>query len=159
MPSSEDSEGIMHEVSMVDDIDLVDFTKVTALLKDAYWSIGITRDEVLFGAKNSTLVVGAYLDDVLVGYLRVISDRVRFAYLLDVIVAPEYRKQGIGSALVRYAMAHGCLKLVYQWLLRTRDAQGVYDRIGFRNIDHPEQWMIIQHERSRRESFPADEKL
>jgi len=30
------------------------------------------------------------------------------------------------------------MKYVYQWLLRTRDAHGVYEKAGFKLIDAPE---------------------
>ena len=141
------------DVGFVDEIDRIDFAKVTAMLTEAYWCAGITQSEVLFGAQNSTLVVGAYLNDELVGYLRVISDRVRFAYVLDVIVDSRYQKQGIGQGMVRYALGHEKLKLVYQWLLRTRSAQGVYSKVGFRTIEHPEHWMILEKGRPNRDPF------
>jgi GNAT superfamily N-acetyltransferase len=146
----------MIELILVDDPERIDFDKVTALLAGAYWSPGIGRSEVVFGARHSTLVVGAYLQDELVGYLRVISDRARFAYLVDVIVDPGYRGQGIGQAMVRYALNHERLKAVYQWLLRTRDAHGVYSRFGFINIDQPDRWMVRQTERPKRTDFQGE---
>ena len=146
----------MVEVKIVDDLEQIDFDKVTALLADAYWTPGIGRSEVMFGASHSTLVLGAYLKDELVGYLRVISDRARFAYLLDVIVDPEYRRQGIGQALVRHALNHERLKAVYQWLLRTKDAHGVYSRFGFTNIDQPDRWMVRQTDRPPRTDFQGE---
>jgi len=146
------------DIHFVDEIDKIDFVKVTAMLTRSYWCPGINQDEVLFSAQNSALVVGAYLEGELVGYLRIISDRARFAYILDVIVDPQYQRQGIGQGLVRYAMAHESLKLVYQWLLRTKTAQGVYKKVGFETIEHPENWMIIQKDRPNRDKskFPSE---
>jgi GNAT superfamily N-acetyltransferase len=146
----------MIELKLVDDLERIDFDKVTAMLAEAYWSPGIGRSEVFFGASHSTLVVGAYMKDELVGYLRVISDRARFAYLLDVIVDSGYRGQGIGQALVRYALNHERLKAVYQWLLRTRDAHGVYSRFGFSNIDQPDRWMVRKTDRPPRTDFHGE---
>jgi GNAT superfamily N-acetyltransferase len=144
---------VIMDVRFVDEIGKIDFAKVTAMLTDAYWCVGITQSEVLFSAQNSTLVVGAYLNDELVGYLRVISDRTRFAYILDVIIDSRYRKQGIGQRMVQYTLGRERLKLVYQWLLRTKDAQGVYSQVGFRTMEHPEQWMMIQKDRPNRDAF------
>lgn len=66
------------------------------MLKDAWWSKGITISEVMQGAKNSALVVGVFTNDGLqIGYSRVVSDKTRFAYILDVYVDERYRRKGI----------------------------------------------------------------
>ncbi len=76
-----------------------------------------------------------------VGFCRVISDKTRFAYLLDVIVAEDCRTQGIGQAMIRFAVTHPELRDVYQWLLKTSDAHGVYGKCGFAPLEDPEHYM------------------
>jgi len=129
----------------------VDFDKVADWLKDVYWSPGISKQEVIFGTSHSSLVVSGF-DPAgrQVSFLRVVSDRARFAYLADVIVDPARRGQGIGRAMVRFAMDAPEMSMIYQWLLRTRDAHGVYARLGFMPLDHSENWMIIQKPRETR---------
>ena len=150
------------DVEFSDDLERIDFAWVTAILAEAYWSVGIQQAEVVFGAQNSALVAGAYLDGEQVGYLRVVSDRTRFAYIADVIVDPRYQKQGIGQGMVRYAMAHERLKLVFQWLLTTSTAHGVYEKVGFEALERPENWMIHHKGRptpdaySRRSAFARE---
>nr|WP_319377384.1 GNAT family N-acetyltransferase [uncultured Methanoregula sp.] len=115
---------------------------IHAMLEKTYWSTGITREEIAHGIKNSALVVGAYADNGRqVGFCRVISDKTRFAYLLDVIVAEDCRRKGIGQTMVRYAISHPDLRHVYQWLLKTSDAHGVYAKCGFLPCTEPELWM------------------
>jgi len=80
---------------------------------------------------------------VQVGYARCVSDKTRFAYILDVYVDENHRKQGIARAMVKYIISHPDLKDVYQWTLRTRDAHGVYKEVGFKPCAQPEQWMEI----------------
>jgi GNAT superfamily N-acetyltransferase len=129
----------------------MDFDKVTAMLKDAFWSPGIKKDEVLQGAENSALEVGAFTNDnEQIGYARVISDITRFAYILDVIVDERYRKQGIGQAMMKYILNHDELRDVYQWLLITKDAHGVYQKVGFKPISRPDDWMEIRNNRPKR---------
>ena len=78
----------------------IDFDVVSKWLGEAYWSPGITKAEVILGARNSSLVVGGFDESgKQVSFLRVLSDQVRFAYILDVIVDPARRKQGIGIQL------------------------------------------------------------
>jgi N-acetylglutamate synthase-like GNAT family acetyltransferase len=134
-----------------DGYDEMDFDKITYLLKDAFWSIGIGKPEVIQGAQNSALLVGAYSpENKQIGFARVISDKTRFAYILDVIVDESYRKQGIGQAMMNYILNHPDLKDVYQWLLITKDAHGVYKKVGFDIISKPDDWMEIRHTRPSR---------
>jgi ribosomal protein S18 acetylase RimI-like enzyme len=115
---------------------------IRGMLAKTYWSPGITKNEIAQGMRNSALVVGAYADDGRqVGFCRVISDRTRFAYLLDVIVAEDCRHRGTGQAMVRFAVTHPDLKDVYQWLLKTSDAHGVYGKCGFAPLEDAERWM------------------
>ena len=104
------------------------------------------------GARITALLVGAFTPDNLhgFGFLRVVSDKTRFAYILDVIVDENYRKQGIGQAMVRFLLNHPDLKDVYQWVLLTKDAHGVYKKVGFNPIADPEGWMEIRHVRPAR---------
>jgi len=128
-----------------------DFGKVTEMLKNAFWSIGIMENEVIQGARNSALLVGAFTaDNKQIGYARVISDGTRFAYILDVIVDEKYRKQGIGQAMIRFILNHPVLKDIYQWLLITKDAHGVYQKVGFNPVARPNDWMEIRYKRPDR---------
>ena len=131
--------------------DQMDFDKVTAMLTGAWWSKGITKSEVIQGAVNSAFLAGAFTpDNKQIGYSRVISDKTRFAYILDVIVDEQYRKQGIGHSMIKFIMAHPALTDVYQWLLVTKDAHGVYQKVGFNPISRPSNWMEIRYKRPDR---------
>ena len=126
------------------------------MLSKVFWSPGITRNEILKGIKNSALVVGAYMETgQQIGFLRVVSDKVRFAYLMDVVVHEKYRRQGIGQKMVRFALSHPELKDVYQWLLGTLDAHGVYKKLGFEPLKNTEKWMSIIKPRPERPIFPG----
>ena len=134
-----------------DDIKRFDFDKVTGMLHSAFWSEGIGIKEVRQGADNSALVVGAFTPEGnQIGYARAISDKTRFAYILDVYVDERYRKQGIGQGMVKFILNHPSLKDVYQWLLITRDAHGVYSKVGFKQLENPANWMEIRHPRPKR---------
>jgi predicted N-acetyltransferase YhbS len=133
---------------IVDSIKKMDFARVTAMLNEAYWSKGIGIDEVKKGAKHSALVVGAFTEEgTQVGYARVISDKTRFAYILDVYVNAHFRKKGIGQGMIQLILNHPKLKDVYQWLLITKDAHGVYSKTGFKLLENPDRWMEIRNPR------------
>jgi ribosomal protein S18 acetylase RimI-like enzyme len=103
-----------------------------ALLANQYW----TQDFSLALMARAHLgsqawVVACESDDRIVGSARAVSDGARFAWLMDVIVAPEQRGRGIGQALVRALLEHPALRGVAYIGLRTRDAHGLYTKFGF----------------------------
>jgi GNAT superfamily N-acetyltransferase len=85
-----------------------------------------------------------------IGYARAISDKTRYAYILDVYVDENFRKQGVGQAMIKFILNHTKLKDVYQWLLITKDAHGVYSKLGFKPLENPERWMEIRNHGPKR---------
>ncbi len=128
----------------------MDFLKVTGMLADAFWSRDIKIDEVKKGALNSALTVGVFFNETQIAYSRVISDKTRFAYILDVYVDEEFRKKGVGQLMINSILGHDDLKDVYQWLLITGDAHKVYSKSGFKPLGMPENWMEIRKQRPER---------
>lgn len=141
----------MEKVTIKDGTSEMDFEKVTEMLSKADWSPGIGIYEVKKGAHNSSLVVGAFLPNgTQIGYARVVSDKTRFAFILDVYVQETYRKKGIGQGMLNYIISHKKLEDVYIWMLITEDAHGVYRKVGFEPISHPENCMEIRKGRPER---------
>ncbi len=128
----------------------MDFERVTEMLSQAYWSSDIKIDEIKKAAVNSALVIGAYSeDDRQIAYGRVISDKTRFAYLTDFYVDMEFRKKGICRKMAELVLAHPDLADVYQWLLVTGDAHGLYEKCGFKVIARPLDFMEIRSPRPK----------
>ncbi|MDB5102404.1 MAG: acetyltransferase [Fibrobacteres bacterium] len=94
-------------------------------------------------------MAGCYLGGQQVGYLRLISDKVRFGYIMDVYVDEAHRRKGIAANLVRFAMGHPEVAEVYVWLLGTRDGHSVYRQAGFGPLPNPDFWMIHRKEKNR----------
>lgn len=141
-------------IHIYDGFDKMDFAKVTEMLSKAHWSIGISVEAVIKGASKSAVVVGAFLDGEQIGYARAVSDETRFAYIMDVYVDERFRKRGIGQMMVHHILKHDILKDVYQWLLRTKDAHGVYQKCGFQSLAEPARWMEIQNPKSNEARIP-----
>jgi GNAT superfamily N-acetyltransferase len=132
------------DYQIIDDIQKMDFSLIQSWLTATYWVPGITLEEVEKSARNSSLVVGAFEPNgTQVGYLRVVSDKFRFAYLMDVYTEPTHRKRGLATAMIRFSFEHPDFQTIQTWLLATRDSQQVYEPIGFKSLEHPERWMAI----------------
>ena len=97
----------------------------------SYWGRGRSRERVQGTIDGSRRIVGLYLGSEQVGFARAISDGVTMAYLADVYVTEPHRGRGLGAELVR-EMIEGEGAPDVHWLLHTRDAQELYERLGFR---------------------------
>jgi GNAT superfamily N-acetyltransferase len=109
-------------------------------LKDIYWAAGRTIDEVQTTI-DSSVCFGIYLNDGQIGFARVITDYVVFAYLMDVFIAEEHRGKGYSSILMSAIMSELVLKVVKIWRLATSDAHYLYEKFGFKALAHPEKMM------------------
>ena len=114
-----------------DDPSRVDLDELHRFLStEAYWALGRSRETVERLVREASRVVGVYHGVRLVGFARAASDRVSFAYLADVYILPELQGRGVGEALVR-EIVDGSPFANVRWLLHTRDAHGLYEKLGF----------------------------
>ena len=113
---------------------------IHAYLTRSYWSPGVPRDVVARAIANS-MCFGIYLGDTQVGFARVVTDKASFAYLADVYVLEEHRRQGLSKRLVETIQAHPDLQGLRRFLLATRDAHGLYAQFGFKPLAVPERMM------------------
>ncbi|WP_181794391.1 GNAT family N-acetyltransferase [Streptomyces sp. WELS2] len=112
------------------------------LSSDTYWAPGRPREKHE-RAMASSLNFGVYATQSgeQVAYARVVTDRALFAWLADVYVDPSVRGKGVGTAFVARIRDHLAPFGLSRLLLATEDAHGVYARLGFRPLEHPEQYM------------------
>jgi N-acetylglutamate synthase-like GNAT family acetyltransferase len=124
------------------DAQRIDVDFVHGFLKTTYWAGSRSRETVERSIRNS-LCFGVYRrDGCQVGFARVVSDHAVFAYLADVFVVSEVRGLGAGKLLIRTIVEHPDLQGLQVFLLRTRDAHGLYSQFGFTAAPRPEELMV-----------------
>lgn len=118
------------------------------ICKESYWGKDMTRDLVVKSIENSNLCFGLFDGNPevnssakQVGFARIITDFVRFAYLADVFVIEEYRGRGLSKWLMETIVSEPRLKGA-AFHLTTKDAHGLYEKFGFQPIDQPENRML-----------------
>jgi predicted N-acetyltransferase YhbS len=117
-----------------DDPARVDVDAVHRYLSEAsYWATGRSRVTVEKLVREATRVVALYDGDDTVGFCRVVSDDVTFAFLFDVYVLETYRGRGLGKELIREAVDLGP-QAELPWFLRTR-TPSLYHAFGFEPAD------------------------
>ncbi len=101
------------------------------LSEKSYWAKGRSRADVEKSLDVSQRVIGCYgPDGRMVGFCRISSDEVVFAYLCDLFVLEEFRGRGLGDAIVREAVERGRHRDL-RWLLGTVTGHDFYRRFGF----------------------------
>jgi GNAT superfamily N-acetyltransferase len=110
------------------------------LSTQSYWAVGIPYETVQKSVENA-LCFGVYAGKTQVGFARVITDFATTAYIGDVFILPDYRKNGLSKWLVETMTSHPDLQGFRRWILATADAHTLYEKYGFVVVQHPERWM------------------
>jgi GNAT superfamily N-acetyltransferase len=108
----------------------LDMEAVFGFLAQAKWWTELTR-ESLERALRHSLCFSLKEGDRQIGFARVITDFVTYAYLCDVYIVEERRGRGLGSWLIHSALEHPDLKKLKRVALITHDAQGFYLGLDF----------------------------
>lgn len=130
----------MNVITVSTDKNKLDVPFIQHFLKDIYWAAGRTIEEVQTSIDHS-FCFGIYLDDKQIGFARVITDYVVFAYLMDVFIAEEHRGKCYSSILIDNMMKEPRLQNIKIWRLATKDAHFLYRKFGFNELANPEKLM------------------
>ncbi|UFH46962.1 GNAT family N-acetyltransferase [Flavobacterium galactosidilyticum] len=130
----------MNVITVSTDKNKLDVPFIQQFLKDIYWAAGRTIEEVQTSIDHS-FCFGIYLDDKQIGFARVITDYVVFAYLMDVFIAEEHRGKCYSSILIDNMMKEPQLQNIKIWRLATKDAHFLYRKFGFNELANPEKLM------------------
>ena len=106
---------------------------------EAYWSTGIPRD-LFERSLEGSLCFGLFDGDPArdgrqAGFSRVVTDSATFAWLCDVFVLPAYRGRGLGRWLIETVAGHPDLQEQRAFVLATRDAHGLYAKLGWEPVE------------------------
>lgn len=111
-----------------------------------HWALGRSRadqDRILQTSRNYGMYEQATGRQV--AYARVVTDEVTFAWLADVFVSPEHRRQGLGRQLIRRMLddleSLGLRRIV---LKASQEGRGLYEQAGWEPLDGGEDWMELR---------------
>ncbi len=115
------------------------------LAKEAYWCADIPR-KVLEVAIQHSINFGLYerKSKLQVGFARVVTDKATFAWLCDVYIEDEHRKNGLSKMLMENVVQHPELKSLRRFCLTTKDSHFLYEKFGFQITKTPGYWMEIK---------------
>ena len=108
----------------------IDLDAAYALLAHTHWADTLTRD-TLERAAASSLCFGILHGERLVGFTHVITDLATYGYLTDVVVHADFRRRGLGLWFMQRVLESPGLQGLRRIALLTRDAEDLYQRLGF----------------------------
>ena len=116
--------------------EIVKLEDVLHLYQAVGWTNYTHQPEMLEQALSHSLVIYLALDgDAVVGLIRLVGDGFSSVFVQDLIVLPSYQRQGIGSNLMKEALAD--YKDAYQIQLATEQTEktlGFYRSLGFETL-------------------------
>lgn len=126
----------MKTVTISTDKNKIDIGFTHRFLTNSYWAKGVSVEDVKKGIENSKCF-GIYKKDKQIGFARVITDTISFAYISDLFVIENERGNGYSKLLMNSICFQNYLKQVKNWYLVTKDAQGLYKKSGFDKFKMP----------------------
>ena len=139
----------MNRIFISTDQTLLDFKWLSAALMAEYWGWHLTEEKIrafcptslCFGVYERTEALGhtdeagQWLEDIppsirQIGFARVITDKVSFSYIGDVVIDKIRRREGLGTRLMEAVVGHPNVKPTVM-VLGTKDAWLFYERFLF----------------------------
>lgn len=108
--------------------------QLVSLYGEAWWAVDRTCADVkrMLDASDVLIAVVEVHTDVLAAFARALTDEVYFAIVLDVIVARDFQKRGLGRLLLDTVVTHPSLARVRSLeLVCQPDLIPFYQRWGF----------------------------
>jgi len=116
-----------------DNKSLISINKVCELLDKSYWANNRKKETTIKAIENS-ICIGIYFEEEMVGFARLVTDNATMYWLCDVIIDKKHRKNGLGKKLIEIITNMDELNDMFG-ILATRDAQGLYEKYGFKKVD------------------------
>ena len=113
-----------------DDPEKVNIASLKRLLSKSYWAENRSIDVIKITVTNS-VCFSVYKGDDQIAFARVVTDYATFGYIADVIVADEYRGNGIGKWLMDVIVNDERWKGKLL-MLATDDDHSLYEQYGFK---------------------------
>jgi GNAT superfamily N-acetyltransferase len=120
---------IKEDFLLSDEKSLLDIGTIAGMLAGSYWAPDRTRSAIEKSIENS-VCFGLYTRARQVGFARFVTDTAVFSWLMDFILAEEYRGKGFGKWMLECLLTHPLVRETSIGLA-TLDAHDLYRKYGF----------------------------
>lgn len=122
-----------NKYSIVDELSSKHLEQLHELYKQMWWSKDRTREEIVTLLKNCIIVAAIDKESHdLVGFARVLTDELRYAFIFDVMTQENLRGKGLGKLVMQSILKHPKLQQVkYFELTCAPELTSYYEEFGF----------------------------
>lgn len=101
----------MNEYKITEQLNHSQIKQLHNLCQQMWWCKDRTMDELFILLKNClSIAIVEVASNNLVGYTRVLTDEIKYAYIFDVMTAQQHRNKGLGKMLMEAIIAHPKLR-------------------------------------------------
>ncbi|WP_328464832.1 GNAT family N-acetyltransferase [Actinoplanes sp. NBC_00393] len=137
------------EYLLTDDPRRVDLKRVHRWLsEESYWAAGRPHDIVARSIEGSLPFTVLHHGEQ-VAFARAVTDGATFVWICDVFVDTAHRGRGLGTWLIDSIVETLSARGIQRFLLATKDAQEVYRRSGFAELEGAHRFMEIDRRPTR----------
>lgn len=130
------------EIILTTDKEKMNVDQICGLLWSTHWAKERPKSVVVKSMEHA-FCFGILVEDMQVGFARVITDFATFAYISDVVVREDFQGRGFGSWLIKGILEHPDLRDIPQWRLKTTYAKEFYKKLGFKDLSCAEKYVEI----------------
>ena len=112
-----------------DDKALLGIPDIVALLNELYQTRDYSPEMVQKLICNS-FCLGLYSNDRLIGFTRIVTDKITLSWIKDFIIEKDNRENDLGSFFMNCVLEHPDLSQT-EMILGTRNAEGFFKKFGF----------------------------
>ncbi len=110
--------------------------ELKALYESVGWTVYTKSDESFIKMfEHSLYTLGAYQDTRLVGLVRTIGDGIHILYIQDILVHPDFQRQGIGKALLKTVLSRYQARQTVLITDHDNKSNAFYQACGFTKCD------------------------
>lgn len=113
----------------------LDLALLTKLLESDEATAGRSVHELQTLVENSAVVLTVWAAGELVAFARAISDGAFYASIGEIVVAPEWRRKGLGSLLMTRLLAHPQIAKVERLVVTAPGPAAFLEKLGFERTD------------------------
>jgi predicted GNAT family N-acyltransferase len=131
-------------MKLVHQLNEIQIKELHELYKNEWWCKDRTLEDTATCVQNSSLIFAFIESEQLVAFARVLTDGVFKAFLFDVIIAPQKRGQGLGTAMLHAIQNHALISKVKNLeLYCVPELIPYYENLGFSSDVSPMRLMRL----------------
>ena len=116
---------------IIEKLNISQIQQLFELIQKLQWPRSMDELKIMI-KKSMSFALIEPISEKLIGYTRVLTDEVKYAFIFNVIVDEDYQKLGLGRVQMEAVISHPKLKKIQNFELTCSPAmKGFYEKFGF----------------------------